>query len=798
MSRAARDPLAADRLSALLAAQAMIHESLPDPPQGRIRDKLADDGAARVDRAVTLMEDVIKAYNDRVAGVVEARLRGPKARKGTRFWSDQVKARGDLYQGRGLDPLNDHRTGLEHKALDATYVLPERTVDEIGPAIRPVGLRIVADAAGGVAKSLGRPNTGLAAFDWSVIETAVDSAVQAMADVAERHARDVRREILSADSSADSLDQVIDRILEAQRRGGNWLLMYGRTLATALAGDAALAAARALGVTHTQWLCVAADTEIWATGALNVARRWSTEGLLRITTDQGSGARGELAVTPDHPLLCQRGWIPARELHSGDYLIRSVFTERAAGSDPDVQSLPAQIGETFAAANELRPAQRVMRAAVDFDSQGDGGYVDVVPIDGELADRLQPSTSEPRAQQLLTLPDLDLEHLLLARARHDMRIRLSSSDVQGGHEGIAPRSDLGTFVGDSVMSGSRFVAPWDVPLFDDALDHLKGSGVSPPNRSRGFAGKISGGDTVLVEDAATPSEGLGRASLGESFRSLSEAAASGVTSREQADGGAQAAPDGFSADIGQGGGDLPRGFPSLIATDQIINIKFDSVPAHVYDLQTGTGWFVANGYIIHNSRRDDRVRETHRVADGQVRPVDGGKFQVGAYRLRFPGDPEVLPGGIGELANCRCSLLWSQPSADKRKALALVKAGTPAAARQLLARRQDGIAEGAPELHAVAVPQVTVPAPVVAYRAVDSEIPVVPGQQLSWPGALALALAPSAAIGAANLAVVIPSGFAVGVAGGAVVLAAGVTLGVLSVSSGQVVAQPVIAPTLAA
>jgi hypothetical protein len=77
-------------------------------------------------------------------------------------------------------------------------------------------------------------------------------------------------------------------------------------------------------------------------------------------------------------------------------------------------------------------------------------------------------------------------------------------------------------------------------------------------------------------------------------------------------------------------------------------------------------------------------------------------------------------------------------------------------------------------------------------------VPVEPGQQLSWPGALALALAPPAVAGATVLAVAIPAGMAVGVLGGAVILTAGVTLAVASVSAGQVVAQPVVAPTLAA
>lgn len=438
----------------------MVHEAPPDPPEGPIRDGLAEEAAARVDRAVALMDTAVDGYNQRLAAVVVARMRGPKARKGTRFWEQaQTKALVGASPGpphppdrvtseffRGETDLSAHIRGMEVKALDATYVLPDKTVAEISGAIHPVGLRIVADAASSVAKTLGRPNASLAAFDWSQVEAAVDSAVEQMLGAAARQATEVRRVLLDADSTAADLDEAIDRVAQAVRRGGNWLKIYGRTLATALAGDAALAAARALGVTHCQWI----------------------------------------------------------------------------------------------------------------------------------------------------------------------------------------------------------------------------------------------------------------------------------------------------------------------------------------------------------SRRDDHVRPTHRVADGQERPI-GSKYQVGAFRLRFPGDPEVLPEGIREVANCRCGLLPAQPPPERARAVGLVEHGTPGPARQLLATREMGaMTNEDPQVGGPSVPVASVPTDVVAYRRMDAEPPVEPGQRISWPGTLALALAPPAVAGAAVLAVAIPAGAAVGVAGGAVVLPAGASLAVASVTQGQVVATPVL------
>lgn len=52
------------------------------------------------------------------------------------------------------------------------------------------------------------------------------------------------------------------------------------------------------------------------------------------------------------------------------------------------------------------------------------------------------------------------------------------------------------------------------------------------------------------------------------------------------------------------------------------------------------------------SRHDDRVRSSHREADGQAVALDD-PFRVGGAELMYPGDPK---GPAGEVLNCRCEM----------------------------------------------------------------------------------------------------------------------------------------------
>lgn len=251
MSSAARELLRGDELPALPVATLSLREADPSPGRGPERDTLAALGEARVRRNEDAMLTALDGYLDRLLGVTLARLRGPRARKGTRWWSDRVTSE---KKAGGVGSTSTYTATYEVKALDSDYVLPPKTVTEVAELVRPVGIAIVADSVADTARRLGRPNVGLAVFDQQAVNRAVEDAVRRMLAVADRHATEVRRAILDADTTAKDLDEVLDRVREAHRRGGNWVRLAGRTLAISLGNDASLASARALGVTHVQWL----------------------------------------------------------------------------------------------------------------------------------------------------------------------------------------------------------------------------------------------------------------------------------------------------------------------------------------------------------------------------------------------------------------------------------------------------------------------------------------------------------------------------------------------------------------
>lgn len=215
---------------------------MPSPAPGPVRDALAAVTDARARRAEEVLAAPLQAYLDRAIGVVRARLKGPKARKGTKWWDTEHKGVGTA------TPVS-----AETKALDPGYILPGKITDELREQLPTAALRIATDAAKDTATRLGgEPDLG--AFDEGEIADAVEDAVSRILGVADRHARELREAILTADKDAEDLDDVFDRIEEAHRRGGNWVLMSGRTLANALANDAAYREALRLGVTHAQWL----------------------------------------------------------------------------------------------------------------------------------------------------------------------------------------------------------------------------------------------------------------------------------------------------------------------------------------------------------------------------------------------------------------------------------------------------------------------------------------------------------------------------------------------------------------
>jgi len=767
VSSAARDLLGADALPDLPIAQAMVHEAPPDPPHGPIRDALADDAAARVDRAVSAMTAAIAGYNDRLSGVLSARLRGPKARKGTRFWSDQVKS----VSGVGVGGSVATRSRVETKALDGDYLLPDKTVDEIADAVRPVGLRIVADAASHVARSLGRPNVGLAAFDWQQVEGAVDSAVQQMLGVARRQAAMVRAVILDANSTAEDLDAVIDQVLAAARRGGNWTQVYGRTLATALAGDAALAAAKAMGVTHMQWIskrdpkvrpthrvadgqerpigwkyqvgafrlrfpgdpevlpegigevanCFIGGTEVSAPDVEASFRAPYVGDVITIYTVTGRVLTG----TPNHPVLTERGWVALGELHESDCVISARRGEQVGtGIDPDIQGAPATLEQIHSALSIAMVGHRIGRGAVNFYGDRPTGEVDVVAADRPLRFGRQPALIEQASER--DFPGRR-EAGQCFPTRSDAS-PLPITNYPAASSGVSLTNQRGAAF--TVQSGpASTVSVTAATGIDASFDQV------PTNRAAVYT---EDGSERLLRLAC---QVAGTQRIGIEHMEVLTVAPCGTESSKGLASLDQPCADSWSR-YAELLADACRGVAGAIEPDYIVDVRRHPFSGHVYTLQTGTGVYTAEGIISKN---------------------------------------------------CRCGLLFVKPLEGWSHAVELTEAGTPGAARQLLGAAPVGaVTNEDPSVGDISVPAVRVPADVVAYRTLD-ELPVVtPGQRISWPKTLALALGVATAVNAAQLAVAIPAGMVVGVAGsGAVVLGAGVALSVVSVTDGLIVAVPV-------
>jgi uncharacterized protein with gpF-like domain len=67
---------------------------------------------------------------------------------------------------------------------------------------------------------------------------------------------------------------------------------------------------------------------------------------------------------------------------------------------------------------------------------------------------------------------------------------------------------------------------------------------------------------------------------------------------------------------------------------------------------------IENGYTKKEwvTQKDNRVRHTHREAEGQVRDIDD-YFVVGGVAMMIPCDPDCMV--VEEVANCRCGVRFS-------------------------------------------------------------------------------------------------------------------------------------------
>lgn len=203
--------------------------------------------------------------------------------------------------------------------------------------------------------------------------------------------------------------------------------------------------------------CVPAGTVVSGPRRLGATRRFYQGELTVITTASGK----ELAITGNHPVLTDRGWVPANLLDEGSYVVRSTL---AQGAQPlvipgeyEVPSLVEDLWSTDLVGSLLK----VPTSAEDFHGDGMDGEVDVVLADRLLRDDGEAALFEP-------------EHELTFAAGVASAATLAGGgafDEPFGREldaayGVVGSLSLGCafcggHLGGAELSGVRTVARWD-------------------------------------------------------------------------------------------------------------------------------------------------------------------------------------------------------------------------------------------------------------------------------------------------------------------------------------------------
>lgn len=255
-------------------------------------------------------------------------------------------------------------------------------------------------------------------------------------------------------------------------------------------------------------------------------------------------ARGHrLAVTPNHPVLTDRGWLPAKEIREGDHLLSNLaevdLGPPAIANHVDHQNAEPTVDQVFEAlAANGRTRTRVV-SRLDFHGDAAGvrdAHVDVVGVDGEILRSLEAGPEE-RGQDLGLV-----EHAAIVRAP-------LSREGAALHFG-----GIGFAAADSSMGGGNLA----LALALGHVDPLQPLLLGPAARF----------DSPLPENAVDrePTGAAGRRDEAVAFREAQHRLA------------------------------------GLVAPDEVVRVIVDAYTGPVFDVQTDVGWLHSNGIIAHNCR----------------------------------------------------------------------------------------------------------------------------------------------------------------------------------------------------
>lgn len=243
--------------------------------------------------------------------------------------------------------------------------------------------------------------------------------------------------------------------------------------------------------------CFPAGVTVAGLRARGSTARWYAGDLIELDFASGN----HLSVTPNHPVLTGRGWVPAGELHEGDDVVRGDFSKLRVAGDPDEHQVPALIEEVAAAVGEASGVEprSVEVAAHYFHGDGVGSEVCVVRTDGRFQPHGDAALLDPRGQSAMVGHDVD-GALLAGLRRAAERIEAVGTAALRGLGGLSVEPVLlggaGSVAGAVDLS---YAAALDTGSVQPQVDRDAADAEAARKARDAFAGEVATDYVVGVE-----------------------------------------------------------------------------------------------------------------------------------------------------------------------------------------------------------------------------------------------------------------------------------------------------------
>lgn len=214
-----------------------------------------------------------------------------------------------------------------------------------------------------------------------------------------------------------------------------------------------------------------------------------------------TGRGNKLSVTPNHPVMTARGWVPACEIKKGDHIVSHAIQleSRVGPVDLHDEQRGAAVEDVYGAL--LESGHRIVSGVQAVDFHGDGACmnedVDVVTTERPLVVGCDAALGQRIDDLALVLPDSSVTHVPCPQLQRLLGVDLTAPSGERWRGNGAPR--FGGEIGVPVERCAALVAPFDAVGIEDATH----DGCPESESQRDALGRLSGqicpDEVLLVE-----------------------------------------------------------------------------------------------------------------------------------------------------------------------------------------------------------------------------------------------------------------------------------------------------------